>query len=181
MSHRFAVVYSRDYAKQYPESETAEYVEAGADLYWLCVDTTDGRVLGVDGGEPEDALLVRDWKWVTRELNAVNAERDDARAKIAAIVEAEAGLWATSAADGSYDAACRRWCDALDAVRDPANRGVALTSLPSRPDAREKLRALVEAASALCRDAANRGELKDEMRDSWDACFNAIAAARGAL
>ena len=48
-------------------------------------------------------------------------------------------------------------------------------------DAREKLRALVEAASALCRDAANRGELKDEMRDSWDACFNAIAAARGVL
>ena len=50
-----------------------------------------------------------------------------------------------------------------------------------RDDAREKLRALVEAASALCRDAANRGELKDEMRDSWDACFNAIGAARGVL
>lgn len=112
-------------------------------------------------------------------------ERDDARAKIAAIVEAEAGLWATSAADGSYDAACRRWCDALDAVRDPANRGVALTSLPSRPDAREKLRALVEATDAL--DLAARlwmdgdrptDEALDAAKDAHEA---ALAAARGAL
>jgi len=57
----------------------------------------------------------------------------------------------------------------------------AAAIMDERDGAREKLRALVEAASALCRDAANRGELKDEMRDSWDACFNAIAAARGVL
>lgn len=88
MSPRFAVVYSRDYAKQYPESETAEYVADGADLYWMCVDTTSGRVLGADGGAPEDALLVRDWRWVPRELNAVNAERDDAREKLRALVDA---------------------------------------------------------------------------------------------
>lgn len=88
MSPRFAVVYSRDYAKQYPSSDVAECLSDGADPCWMCIDTTNARVLGADGGAPEDALLVRDWKWVARELNAVNAERDDAREKLRALVEA---------------------------------------------------------------------------------------------
>lgn len=31
------------------------------------------RLVGTDGGEPEDQLLVRDWRWVEKELNK---ERD---------------------------------------------------------------------------------------------------------
>lgn len=37
--------------------------------HWAIVDTEDGRVLGCDGGEPEDQMLLRDWSWVVEELN----------------------------------------------------------------------------------------------------------------
>lgn len=46
------------------------------DLHWKhfwCLYETDGerpiRLVGTDNGEPEDNLLVRDWKWVPVELN----------------------------------------------------------------------------------------------------------------
>jgi hypothetical protein len=53
-------------------------------FWWLVVENLpDGtkRIVGEDGGEPEDQLLVRDWKWVAPELNAafkagVEAERE---------------------------------------------------------------------------------------------------------
>lgn len=117
MSARFAVIYSRDYAKRYPDSETAECVAEGADLHWLCVDTTDGRVLGTDGGAPEDALLVRDWKWVTRELNAINAERDDAREKLRALVAAMDAQVNAALAGESREAADAAFSQALAAAR----------------------------------------------------------------
>lgn len=40
---------------------------------WSVVRCIDGAVvewIGCDGGEPEDQLLVRDWKWVTQALQA---------------------------------------------------------------------------------------------------------------
>lgn len=44
------------------------------------VDTTTGKIVGSDGGEPEDQSFVRDWSWVPGALNAVEAERLNAAA-----------------------------------------------------------------------------------------------------
>lgn len=38
------------------------------------VDAETGRVLGSDGGEPEDQTLLRDWDWVPNELNVLATE-----------------------------------------------------------------------------------------------------------
>lgn len=41
--------------------------------FHLCLYETDGnkptRLVGEDGGEPEDANLARDFRWVVKELN----------------------------------------------------------------------------------------------------------------
>lgn len=34
------------------------------------IDTHTGAVIGIDGGEPEDQTLARDWRWVAPALNA---------------------------------------------------------------------------------------------------------------
>lgn len=46
----------------------------GEDFGWVVVDTEVNRVVGCDGGEPEDQLLVRDWEWVTILLNEVDSQ-----------------------------------------------------------------------------------------------------------
>lgn len=43
--------------------------------HWAIVDTHVPGIVGVDGGEPEDQLLVRDWAWVVEILNEVDAEK----------------------------------------------------------------------------------------------------------
>lgn len=60
------------------------------------IDTETGRVVGSDGGEPEDQLLVRDWSWVVEELNAlasaltvVRSERDQLRTQCDGCADAE--------------------------------------------------------------------------------------------
>lgn len=35
---------------------------------WELEDGKPIRLIGTDGGEPEDQLLVRDWRWVQEEL-----------------------------------------------------------------------------------------------------------------
>jgi len=44
----------------------------GEDLFWALVEYHDGSpvfAIGCDGGEPEDQILVRDWKWVGIAMN----------------------------------------------------------------------------------------------------------------
>ena len=41
------------------------------DVFWVLIDTKTGEVIGYDGGEPEDQLLVRDWSWVPDILNKI--------------------------------------------------------------------------------------------------------------
>lgn len=43
------------------------------EMRWGVIDTANGRLVGIDGGEPEDQLLCRDWKWVPEELNKLAA------------------------------------------------------------------------------------------------------------
>lgn len=45
---------------------------------YLLIDTRTGGVLGWDGGEPEDQLLVRDWKWVPYLLDKVERQAHEA-------------------------------------------------------------------------------------------------------
>lgn len=56
----------------------------GDDCQWHILEFDDDdnliRVVGSDGGEPEDQSLVRDWQWVAKELNRV---ADEARALLA--------------------------------------------------------------------------------------------------
>ena len=62
------------------------------DMRWGVIDTADGRLVGIDGGEPEDQLLCRDWKWVVVELNllaATLAARDERVREL----EAEVSAW----------------------------------------------------------------------------------------
>lgn len=74
------------------------------DMRWGVIDTADGRLVGIDGGEPEDQLLCRDWKWVVVELNllaATLAARDERVRELEA--EAEVGRrWAE-------DSSLERW------------------------------------------------------------------------
>lgn len=64
---RFVVVSRSD--ERVPECEQS-------DFGWAVYDTKRNEVVGCDGGEPEDQLLVRDWGWVAVALNAVAEEND---------------------------------------------------------------------------------------------------------
>ncbi len=61
-------------------SEMAETMFPGAGYLDRCqvlvefVDELPVRIVGSDGGEPEDALFCRDWEWVVTELNLVAQE-----------------------------------------------------------------------------------------------------------
>ena len=53
---------------------------------WCIVEhLPDGTLIliGCDGGEPEDQLLVRDWSWVAPALNAAFDAGKDARDEVA--------------------------------------------------------------------------------------------------
>lgn len=76
------------------------------DMRWGVIDTADGRLVGIDGGEPEDQLLCRDWKWVVVELNllaATLAARDERVRELGEeLVEREAvcDMWRSSVSEG---------------------------------------------------------------------------------
>lgn len=59
----------------------------------ILIDTArDGRVVGEDGGSPEDQTLTRDWSWVVDELNAVEDERARLDAAVAKFLDGESSL-----------------------------------------------------------------------------------------
>jgi len=70
---RFRILYQDDLS-----AELAEMWGVSSDdfVYYL-VEFVDGkqvRVVGSDGGSPEDQTLVRDWAWVAREMNELAKE-----------------------------------------------------------------------------------------------------------
>jgi len=60
------------------------------DECWVLIDTLTGEEIADDGGEPEDAMLVRDWDWVPMLLNGQAREIAALQAKV---VELERVLW----------------------------------------------------------------------------------------
>ena len=57
------------------------YADNGELSHRALIDTTDGREVGTDGGEPEDASFWRDWAWVPDELNKHDAALRRAKAE----------------------------------------------------------------------------------------------------
>lgn len=47
---------------------------------YVLKDRQTGEIIGYDGGEPEDQLLVRDWQWVAVALNKLADENKALRA-----------------------------------------------------------------------------------------------------
>lgn len=81
MADRFIVVGTND--PRVPEDERYE-----DDMYRsVLLDTRDKRILGTDGGEPEDQSFGRSWSWVPDELNALAARIDALAARIDALTE----------------------------------------------------------------------------------------------
>ena len=44
-----------------------------SDYCWVLLDDAD-NIIGCDGGEPEDQVLVRDWSWVVDAMNKAHAD-----------------------------------------------------------------------------------------------------------
>jgi len=54
--------------------------------FYSCLYETDGkkpiRLVGEDGGEPEDQTFGRDWRWVVREMNQLAKEIDELKQRL---------------------------------------------------------------------------------------------------
>jgi hypothetical protein len=74
------VMMSLDKAIEHNFVDPDDYSESDRDHRTLVVDTATNAVIGMDGGEPEDQLLYRNWGWVVPALNAAyEAGKQDAR------------------------------------------------------------------------------------------------------
>lgn len=83
---RFQVVSHRDAVKRgFPDAEPDTFDNLYWDLYEFNEQGQPIRWVGSDGGEPEDQLLVRDWKWVVEELNRERCAREQAEARVQAL------------------------------------------------------------------------------------------------
>lgn len=82
------------------DGEWAEAEHSIHDRYYWCLYEVDDagkpiRLVGQDGGEPEDQLLVRDWKWVVEEMNWVAEQRDQLRSLCAEVYQVAGVLGAS--------------------------------------------------------------------------------------
>jgi len=67
VSERFRVLTRIEAAKE------LNWLEPYEEWGWVVVEYPENgppRFVGEDGGEPEDQLLIRDWRWVVPALNA---------------------------------------------------------------------------------------------------------------
>lgn len=73
---RFQILNLRDALEQgYTNEWWGPHDLDWVDEYQSCVvDTQKNTIVGVDGGEPEDQTLGRDWSWVADALNEVHEE-----------------------------------------------------------------------------------------------------------
>ena len=87
MADRYRVVSSDNAQKgKFPEADWRH-----DDWKWMLYEfdgDTPVRLVGEDGGEPEDQLLVRDWKWVPEEMNKLAVELAARDARIRELEEA---------------------------------------------------------------------------------------------
>jgi len=75
-TRRFTVMSCSDAVERFGEA-AVEAMAFELDFGWILVDNKKNTIVGSDGGEPEDQLLVRDWSWVADLLNEVHEENED--------------------------------------------------------------------------------------------------------
>jgi hypothetical protein len=74
---RFRILGTKDVQRVLPDA-MPNHFDIDEWGWWLVEFDAAGkavRIVGSDGGEPEDQLLVRNWSWVAKEMNALAAER----------------------------------------------------------------------------------------------------------
>jgi len=72
---RYVVLNTRDEKyKRLAWTEDEDPYPEWFDHHWFVYDSKTDRIVGEDGGEPEDQMLVRDWRWVEKELNRAYEE-----------------------------------------------------------------------------------------------------------
>ena len=77
-SYELVDMYTAD-KKGYPGAwEDCDEYEGGSGI-WECEDGKPVKLLGVDGGEPEDASFCRDYSWVIDALDKLAEELNKAK------------------------------------------------------------------------------------------------------
>ena len=145
----------------------ADLVAAGFivddDEGWSVFDSLTNRVIGSDGGEPEDQLLIRDWKWVIEALNAVDRElttyREMDNARIAGYEAHSRGVPLNENPDPHFGDLSYR-ADAWDTGWLLAAGNVARRELDAANARAERADGLFEQASA------DRDRLKQQLQES---------------
>ena len=77
---RFRVLDATDAAKHFPDDDCDEGDRYRRYLVEFTDDDKPARIVGSDGGEPEDQTFGRDWNWVCGELNRLADEIRSIRA-----------------------------------------------------------------------------------------------------
>lgn len=67
------------YKEGYPQSWEDDEEYEGTSGIWECEDGKPVKLLGTDGGEPEDASFCRDYSWVHDALERLADELNEAR------------------------------------------------------------------------------------------------------
>lgn len=75
MSDRFVVRRFRDSGvRELYHDQVGDIPPWGEPDCYFLIDTQTNTIVGNDGGEPEDQLLLRDWRWVVVLLNELARE-----------------------------------------------------------------------------------------------------------
>lgn len=109
MKNRFFVVYESE-AKELLGDSFAGGSTGGTydgESWCLLEKMDDGthRLVGMDGGEPEDQLLIRDWAWVVTELNA-QAKQIEKLKRVAKAADAAYDCYVAAHSDEVSDELC---------------------------------------------------------------------------
>lgn len=76
MSKRFEVICANEIPQDIRDSGWQWLADdAEEELFWCIIDNQKKTIVGWDGGEPEDQILVRDFDWVVHALNEVDSEK----------------------------------------------------------------------------------------------------------
>lgn len=83
MSDRFRLYYNDDAIKEGIATSDDLWRDGWGMSLWEFIPGKKPRLVGTDGGEPEDQTLSRDWSWVQRELNKLAGDLEKAEKALA--------------------------------------------------------------------------------------------------
>lgn len=136
---------------------------------WGLFDTLENRVVGADGGEPEDQLLLRDWKWVPEEMNKLAAQLAAANERIAKREQEIARAWAALGVDPE------------EAADDPETAELADSIRVSLQFERDKVEHVCERVSEIGKEYDGEREAReraDQQCEAWEKNYRDLIADR---